>query len=214
MESKRLLPLSGIAFVVLGLGAVIGLSGSTPDSDASAATISAFYDGHEARQSIAAFVLAASVPFLAFFGIGTAARFWSTREGRTPVWELMLAAGTALAGVGVTITAMVHLTLASAPSEGVSGTGLQALNVADYYTWIVYNTGFGVMMLGAAGCLLTSTESHRRLGWTALPLGICNFIPFADFPALLLTLVWIVVASIVLYRGRREPGYAVAPTTA
>ena len=39
-------------------------------------------------------------------------------------------------------------------------------------------------------------------------------IPYAALFALLLTLVWILVTSIVLYRGRPLAGYAVAPTMA
>lgn len=62
-----MLPLSGIVFVVLALLAVVGLGGSTPDSDASGAKVLSFYDAHTARQSIAAFVLAASVPFIVAF---------------------------------------------------------------------------------------------------------------------------------------------------
>ena len=49
------------------------------------------------------------------------------------------------------------------------------------------------MMVGAAGALV-SAAVHRWL-WIALVLGVAAFIPFADFFALLATLVWIVVTS-------------------
>ena len=44
-------------------------------------------------------------------------------------------------------------------------------------------------------------------------LGILLFIPFADFFALLLTLIWIIVVSIVLFSrpGTAEPVEAAAP---
>ena len=58
-------------------------------------------------------------------------------------------------------------------------------------------------MLGAAGLLLTETPLPRWLGWIALLLGIALFIPYAeaDFFALVITLLWIIVASVMLYRG-------------
>ena len=55
------------------------------------------------------------------------------------------------------------------------------------------------MMLGAAGSLIP--RGSRALGWSALVLGIALFIPFADFVALLLTGIWIIVTSILQFRG-------------
>ena len=62
------------------------------------------------------------------------------------------------------------------------------------------------MMFGAAGSLIPATDRYRIMGWIALPLGIALLIPFADFFALLLTAIWIIVASVMLYR--RAPAIA------
>jgi hypothetical protein len=72
------------------------------------------------------------------------------------------------------------------------------------------------MLIGAAGCILrAATVVPRWLGWAALVLGVLLFIPFADFIALLLTLVWILVVSVVMYAragaGGAAPAGAVAP---
>jgi hypothetical protein len=45
--------------VVLGLLSVVVLGGSTPDTNASASKVASFYDAHNGRQSVAAFILAA-----------------------------------------------------------------------------------------------------------------------------------------------------------
>ncbi len=37
------------------------------------------------------------------------------------------------------------------------------------------------------------------LGWLALLLEVALFIPFADFIALIVTLLWIIVVSVMLY---------------
>jgi hypothetical protein len=74
------------------------------------------------------------------------------------------------------------------------------------------------MMLGAGGSLLARTRPRTRLyrwlGWAALVLGIALFIPFVDFVALLLSGVWIIVTSVMLFRERAEAQYAVAPRMA
>jgi hypothetical protein len=73
--------------------------------------------------------------------------------------------------------------------------------VLDAGSWVAWNGAFGVMMLGAAGCVITRARAHVWLGWAALVIGIALFIPFADFFALILMLVWIIVVSIILARG-------------
>ena len=200
MNTRKLFPLSGIAFVVLVVGAVVGIGGSTPGSDAAAAEVASFYDDNVVRQGIGAFVIAASVPFLVFFGIGLAdALVPRTAEGRS-VWAQVLMAGTILVAGGVLATAFIHFALVDGGDNEMSPTALQALNVLDGNTWLVFNSGFGVMMLGAAGLLL-SAGVLRWLGWSALVLGILLFVPFADFFALLLSLVWIIVAGVAITRG-------------
>ena len=71
----------------------------------------------------------------------------------------------------------------------------------DADSWLAFNSAFGVMLLGAAGCLIPRLGRHRWLAWAALVLGILLFIPFADFFALILTLLWMIVVSIMLFRG-------------
>jgi hypothetical protein len=58
------------------------------------------------------------------------------------------------------------------------------------------------MMLGAAGWLLGRERVERWLGWAAIVLGIGLFVPFIGVLALILSLVWIIVASIALFRAR------------
>ena len=214
MDLKRLLPLSGVVFVALVAFAVVVLGGSTPGSDASAAELASFYDNETARQGIAGFVLAASVPFLVIFGVGLATALSPREAGRSSIWELMLIAGTVLTGGMVLVVAFLHFALVDSVDQGVSGSALQALNALDNNTWIAFHPAFGVMMLGAAGVMIPRAHGHRWLGRIALVLGIALFIPVADFVALLLTAVWIIVASVMLFREGARAGYAATPRTA
>jgi hypothetical protein len=210
MKVRNVLPLSGIGFVALVAVTVAGIGGSTPDPDASAAKVMSFYSAHDGKQIAAAFVLALAAAFLVAFGGALASSLWP-KDAR-PVWELILLTGSALAAAAVLVTAMVHVALADG-ADKLSPSGLQVLNVIDGHTWVGFNAGLGVMMLGAAGSLL-SRAAGRWLTWTALALGVLLFVPFADFFAMLATGLWILAASIVLARGDGGAAYGTAPATA
>ena len=200
-EPGKWIPLSGVIFVVLTAVAVAGLGGSTPSSGDPAAKIRSFYDDHESRQFIGVFILAASVPFLVVFAAYLANKV--ANPDRRSMWQLVFVVGTAAAAVAWIVTAFLHFALTDAVDQKLPDSALEALTTLDNNTWIAFNSGLGLMMLGAAGMLLTAavTVGYRRLGWCALILGIALFIPFADFFALLLTGVWIIVSSIMLTRS-------------
>jgi hypothetical protein len=189
-----------VVFVVVALIAIVGIGGSTPSSDESAAKVFAFYDDHSIRQGVAAFVLAAAVPFLVLFAASLVTGAWRADHDDTTVWRYMLLAGAGLTAAVLLITAMIHFSLADAADNRVSADAVQGLNVLDSNSWVAMNAAFGVMMLGAAGLFLAaSAAAPRWLGWVALVLGVALFIPFADFIALILTLVWIIVVGVMLF---------------
>ena len=173
-------------------------------TDASAAEVSAFYGDEVVRQGIAAFLLAAAAPFVVFFASALAARLGlNGGHQHRPVWERVVLAGSAITASATVVAALIHFALSDGADQNVSPVALQALNVLDGNVWLPFNSGLGVMMLGAAGLLLTETPLPRWLGWIALILGIALFIPYAEvsFFALVVTLLWIIVASVMLYRG-------------
>lgn len=212
VTTQRLLPLSGILAVLLVVLTVV-IGGGTPEPDASATKVMSFYGANEAREVAAALVLAASVPFLVMFAAALATALWPREAGVRPVWELVLLAGSALAGGAILFAAAVHFMLADG-ADHLSASGLQVLNLVDGDAWVAWNAGIGVMMLGAAGSLLSGLHGSRRLGWTALVLGVLLFVPFADFFALLASALWILATSVVLYRQPAGPAYAPTPGVA
>jgi hypothetical protein len=195
--ASRIWALSGAAFVVLTVVAIVGLGGDTPDANASAAKVSSFYLAHQNRQNLAAFVLAAAVPLLVVFGISLAFALWPA--GRRPLWPTVLVAGSVLAAGAFSLSAFIHFALADSV-DNVTAATAQGLNALDADTWIAFNSCLGVMMLGAAGSIITRAAGLRVLGWIALLLGIALLIPFADFFGLVLTGIWIIVVSVLLFR--------------
>jgi hypothetical protein len=212
MRTPKLLPLGGIIAVLLIALAVV-IDGGSPEPDDSAAKVMSFYSAHDVRALAAALVLAASVPFLVFFAVALATALWPSEAGVRPVWALVLVAGSGLAGGAILLAAAVHFALADG-ADHLSPSALQVLNVVDGDSWVAWNAGIGVMMLGAAGSLLTGAAASRRLGWTALPLGVLLFIPFADFFALLGSGLWMLAMSVVMFRRARPLAYAAAPGVA
>ena len=83
-----------MAFVVIALIAVIGLGGETPDIDDSPAEVASFSQDHAGSQAGAAFLLAASVPFLVLFAAAISVRLIRSGEDR-PSWRSVLLTGAA-----------------------------------------------------------------------------------------------------------------------
>jgi hypothetical protein len=208
--TSRTLRLSGLAFVIVVVASLLS-GGGTPESNASSAKLASFYDGGW-RQGMVAFLLAGSTPFLVLFAASAAAAVTPGRQEGTGAWNTVLVGGSLLAGAGIAVTAAVHFALADA-GDKASPVALQALNALDHNTWLVFNTGFGVMMLGAAGCLWRQAGAQLVLGRVALVLGVLLFLPFVDFIALLATLLWIAVTSVVLYRVAPARRTAPVPAT-
>ena len=100
---------------------------------------------------------------------------------------------------------MTGLALANGADGGAAPQGLQALSVLDSHVVYALVASFGVMMLGAAGWLLGREGVHGWLGWIAVVLGVALFLPFLGVLALLLSAVWIVVASVALFTAVGSP---------
>jgi hypothetical protein len=195
---KRLCALGGIAFVALVVLTLV-VSGSTPEPGDDAAAVAAFYDKDEARQFVTSFVFAATVPFLILFAVGLVR---TVGDDRNALWGQLAIAGAILAGGVILITAAVHFALLDAVNQdAVAPEAIAALNFLEGSTWVAFNAGFGVMMLGAAGVTLSGSGGRRWLGRVAIVLGIALFIPVADFFALLGMLLWILIVSVVQSRA-------------
>jgi hypothetical protein len=202
MNARRWLPLSGVVFVALALVAVVGLGGDTPETTATGAEVASFYDDEQVREAIAAFVFVASVPFLVFFAVSIANAVRDTGVRR--IWDYVVVGGSVMTGAIIALLGAIIFAKTDGATNDVSPEALQALNLIDGNAWVAFNGALGVMMLGAAGCLLARAGAYRWPGWVALVLGIALFIPFADFVALLVMLVWILVMSVMLFRKQTE----------
>ena len=199
---RALLPLSGIAFVAL---TVIGLAvaGSSPSPDAAADEVVSFYRDHENRARTGTWFFAFAMPFLPLFASSLAGLQRPEGQDSRVVWRRLLLVGAAImsATLGVAITTQLALADSSTETQ-IAPEVMQALSVIAGYVVYALLPATGTMMLGAAGWLLGRERVQGWLGWAALVLGIGLFVPFIGVLALILSLVWIIVASITLFRAR------------
>lgn len=209
MGVRRWLPLSGVVFVVVALVAVVGVGGDTPDSSSSAAEVAKFYADQDVRQALGGLIFVASIPFLVIFAAALGEAYASDTS---KVWGQVLVGGSVLAAATIAVLGAIQFALPDGATNGASAATLHALNLISGDGWVAFNAGLGVMMLGAAGTILSSRRGW--IGWVALVLGVLLFIPYADFFALILTLLWILVVSIKLFRAEARASAAAAPAPA
>jgi hypothetical protein len=192
---ERFAPLTGVAFVVIVLiGFLIG--GDTPGAHASAARADSFYDKHHDAQTIAAFVVALGAAFLPFFASSLKrALDWSGGTGR-----LANAAfgGGVIAASGFLVLSTIHLALADAAGK-TSPQVTQALNVLDNNDFIPMAAGLGVLLIASGLAIVRYRALPGWLGWAGLVIGILIFTP-AGFIAFLLSGIWVLITSVVLFR--------------
>lgn len=205
---RKLLPLSGVALVVVIVVAVC-LAGSSPSSTAPGAEVASYYDTHQARMFVVSLLFPAAGLFALVFA-STLARVLHTAES---VWDRVLVGGSALFATALGLVGAINFGLADSPTK-ISEPSLQALNLLMNDGWIFWNAALGVLMIGAAGAWLTSARAPRWLGHVACALGIALFIPFADFFAFLASGLWVVAVSLILLGVERAPGYTPAANTA
>lgn len=195
---QRLLPMSGVVFVVLVAVSLAALGGNTPGGDSSAAKVASFYATHRTAETAAVYVLAIAVGFLALFAVAA----W--RQAAPGVWRLLFVSGASIAAAGFLAAATLHFALVEGVHHHFAPAAAQALNELDAYDYLPFTIGIGVMLLGAAGLGIPQRGLERVLGWSALVLGIGAFTPLGFF-TFLGAGIWIVIASIALTAAGSQP---------
>ena len=208
-----LVALCGLAFVVLTVVGIVALGGNTPDDNASAEKVTSFYNAHQNRSIAAAFLVGGATPLLAIFAAGLALALWPLQSGNRRIWPILLVGGGLLSAGSFIIGAFVHFALADG-ADKLTAASLQALNMLDASSWFLFNSSLGLMMIGAGASLLVCSKGYRIMGWIGLIAGIVNFVPYADFPAVLVTAIWLIVLSIMFFRHTPSPAAARAPISA
>jgi hypothetical protein len=201
MKSPRFAPLTGAVFVVLLVIGFIPVGGNTPDTDASASKIISFYNDHQTKEIVAIVVVALAALFLALFAV--AIRDYLRDTGDGDFWPTVALVGGAIGVAGLFVAGGMHFALIDGANlshnRTLSPDAMVALNTLDNDNFIAFSVPLGIMLFGAAGSVLGGAALPKWMAWVAIVLGICFFTPVGFF-GFGLTGIWIIVASVMMYR--------------
>jgi hypothetical protein len=203
---SRLAPLTGIVFAVLAVAAIFS-GGETPDANANAVKVIAYFAKHrsEVETSNILFALA----FIAVVLFAAALRSY-VRPAAEGLGALILA-GAVIMSVGAVTVSGIEYGLAHHLAE-LSPSTAQTLNVLTNELGLPILAGAFVFAVGSGLAILRGAALPKWLGWVAIVLAIAVLIPPIGFPALLGFVIWSIVVSILMYVRMGES--AETPTVA
>jgi hypothetical protein len=202
MKSPRFAPLTGAIFVVLLVIGFIPLGGDTPGTDDSAAKITSFYSDHQTKEILAVIAVALAALFLALFAV--AIRDYLRDTGGGEFWPTVALVGAAISVAGLFVAGGMHIALIDGANlshnRTLSPDAMVALNALDNDNFLAFSVPLGIMLFGAAGSVLKGGAALPKwLAWVGVLLGIVFFTP-VGFIAFGLSGIWIIIASVMMYR--------------
>jgi len=200
MQRKRdLAPLTGALFVILTLIAFFAIGGNTPEGDDSAQKVVSFYSDHEAKEIVAAVVLALGAVALIFFAATLRQRLEAAGSDRGFLPMAAFGGGIVTAG-GFLTAATVHFALADYAGD-LQPAAAQALNALDADFFLPFVAGLAALILATSLWLVTNRSLLPTwLGWFGIFIFIICFTPIG-FIGFGLAGLWILIVSILLYLG-------------
>jgi len=202
MTGKQLLPLSGVASVLLIVASFI-VVGESPDLDAPAKEVVSFYSDNDTSLQFGAALLALGAFFFLLFAT-TLASLLRRDPPRGAIAANFSFAGGIIFAVGVTIFAGLAFTAGDAVDD-VGPATLQTLHVLEMDMFFTVAIGTAAFLLGSGVGALKSGVFPRWLAWAAIVIGIIAITPLGFFGFLALG-IWTLIASIMLaMRARVAP---------
>ena len=194
----RFVPLLGALSVVL---VVVGylVAGDTPDHHALGPEIREDYD-NETQHQIAAFLVAlGAVPLLFFAGY-----FRAVLTRLHPLGRLspnVALAGAVVAATGLGVQSLIHAALAeAAQTSEFSDQALQSLNALDGWSFYPFAIGLSTFVLASGVALVRDRRFFPPfVAWAAVVLGVLALVPIVGFFAAILSGVWVVIVSVMLF---------------
>jgi hypothetical protein len=210
MHAARLVPLAGVAMIVLIVIAFV-VGGETPNGDDPIRKITSFYRDDDSDQMLAAaFLIWGTAAFLLFAsGLWRILRNAETERLGASALGLV---GAAVLAVGTTLFAGISFTLADFADQ-LQPAAMQALNALNEDLFPPLALGVFTFLFGAGASIVTTAALPKWLGWVAGILSIVALTP-AGFFAFLAMGVWILIVSVVIFlRGARSAPATPSPAT-
>jgi hypothetical protein len=206
-SKEWLIPLTGVAFILLVVASFIIVGDEPPDAEESAQEIADYYVDNRSEVQIGAFVgTCAGALLIFFFGY---LRKVLREAGAGSTLSLLPLIGATIVSIGAAIDGTISFALAEAADdiEPESVRTLQALWDSDFMPFAL---GFQVLWLAAGVAILRHGGLPKWLGWFAILFGVLAFTPigFVAFPG---GALWVLIVSIMLTLRARSGPPAPAP---
>ena len=209
MERKgieRFAPLTGLLFLLLVAISFV-LSGEPPDVDDSAAEHVEFWSKDEGKQIASALLATYAAIMLVWFAASVRQAINRVEpEGRLASISF---AGAVITATGIAVSNAIQFALAESAGD-VPPDVTQTLSVLYADIFFPMATGFALFMVAAGIAAVRHGAFDKRLGWIAIVIGVICVTP-AGFFGFLASLIWIGLASVVLYRKTDPVGSGAAP---
>ena len=206
--------LGGILYVVLFVIGVIVMFDGEPDSDASPATVIAYYSKASHRDKISIGWIIAGLGIFAFLwflsSLRRAVRRWEGDDGfLTALTTIGGAVYATLAFAAIAINVGIR-TMSDDTFHHTVYPGL--IHAADDVSWVLHasgGAGLAAMIIAASLAALRARAVPTWAGWLGIAVGILGLGLIAFFPWFLVA-IWILVVSIGMFvRAGRGPATAV-----
>jgi hypothetical protein len=194
MSAKQLLPLSGVAAVLLIIAAFI-VGGETPEADDTLAKIVSYYHDNDTDLQIAAALLALGGFFFLLFSVTLTDLFRRAIPERRVAPTLCLGGGIIFA-VGVTIFSGLEFTAAEFVDD-LAPTSVQTLNALSSDMFFTLAVGVAAFLLGAGVASLKASLLPKWLAWAGIVIGVVAITPIGFFAFLALG-IWTLIVSVML----------------
>jgi hypothetical protein len=194
MTAKQLLPLSGVASVLLIVVSFI-VVGEPPDLDAPPAEVVSFYTENDSSLQWGAALLALGAFFFLLFST-TIASLLRSDPLRGGVAANFSQGGGIVFAVGATIFAGLAFTAGDAVDD-VGPATLQTLHVLEMDMFFTVAVGTAAFLLGSGVGALKARALPSWLAWAAIVIGVIAITPLGFFGFIALG-IWTLIASIML----------------
>jgi hypothetical protein len=200
MTLRRWFALCGVGSAVL-FALTFVTAGGTPNDDASAAKVVSYYQDHRAGTQLLAFAAVLAAVLLILFAV----RLREVLIGDGDDGGLL--ANAALSGAVILAAGSLidsGFTFALVRSSHLHFVGAaQTLNVVSNGDFYIIFGGVAILLLAAGIATVRRPALPRWLGWAAIVIGIISLAGPFGFVGGLLSIVWLFVISILIFRKDR-----------
>lgn len=199
MSAKKLLPLSGVATVLLVFAAHL-FHGAVPSAKAPAQVVADLYRTHDTGQTVGGMLIMLGAFSFLVFGVVLRHRLRdAAASGDATTFGF---AGAIVFAVGLSTFAGIGVTLGDV-ADHLDPSALQTLNALYNDLFLPIALGGAVFLIGFGIPMIATGTLPKWLGWVAIVFGVVSLTPLGvvGFAGLG---VWLLIASVLLM-VRPEP---------